>query len=491
MNQRHRTRGQRSTHWVGGCTASRSGVRGSARRSATLAALVVLALAAPAGAQAPPVDYVRSNGGIGGIDQGPGIRLQFNEPRGIRVGSFIIWPSLFLEGRWDSNLFAKADADQGKIVDAPVLRIVPAVALKNPHPRTLGFTLGVETDVRLYISDNADVSDQQNVGVKADLALDILPRGPVTVTLYDVFRRDLQTRNFDSPQTYNQNLNKGGVRVSIHPGGGALNIALGYGFAISKFDDYPMGDYLFHEIQLLTTWRFYPKTAAFLEVLSEIRDWDTEPDRGRFVDGAPIRVNLGLSGYLTKKLAVLLKLGYGNGLYESGPNFGDVDCEGSSEVDKCRFVGFLNTLLVHAEVAARFTPTVLLAAGYKRDFRDSFYGNFYTEGTTYLRGQFRFWRRVGLEFALGYHLIDFAPWDPGAEGIPNVRVSHTRRRDQAVSANVKVDVDITRWIGVTLGYETRAVFSNFFIEEVRAGGVFIDYGRYTRHQVYASVNVRY
>ena len=445
-----------------------------------LCVVSALGLLVDAVAQSSSSPYVGQNKGMSGFSYGPGIRLRNEQTRGIKAGDFIIWPSLHLEGRWDSNVFHEATCgspqdDPGcdeSPVDAPVLRIVPGFSVTNTNPNKLAFEFGVESGVRLYLSERNDVSEQKNFDVKSDLRIDILPMGPVTVSIEDTFRRTLDSANYSTSETYNRNYNRGGARVSIHPGGGALNIQLGYGYVFNNFDDFDKGDSQAHEFEFLTTWRFYPKTVAFLSATGSLKDWSTDDESGLYVDNKPLRVTAGLNGYFTKKIAALIKVGYGNSYYESGPDFEHV--------------------IGQAELSYKISPTVLAAIGYKRDFTDSFFGNYYGDDSVYVRANMRLARRVSIELLSSFHLVQYSGFDPVELG-QAVQVSNKERIDQVLDVHAQVSVDITRWIGLTAGYELRTVFSDFWTRyiDVSSGQDQFDYGRYVKHQVYGSIDIRY
>ena len=445
-----------------------------------IAAAAAALLSTSAFAQSPPAPYVQGNAGLTGFFDGPGIRLRTERVRGIRAGDFLLWPGLVLEGRYDSNFFQGADSEAPKPV--PVLRIVPSFGVSNPNPNRIALSLGANADIRLLLSSDEAVQKQQGVGATTDLRVDILPKAPVSVTIQDSFRRALETPNFSTSTTYDQNVNKAAIQVRVQPGGGALRVITGYAFGFDFFDDYAAGDYMYHEARLLATWRFYPKTAAFLEGSGQFWSWqnpDVNDPLVRHIDNNPLRVVAGVNGYVTKKIAALIKLGYGNSFHDAGPAF--------------------NSAIGQVELGYKFIPSVLLAGGFSRDFQNSYYANFYTENRTYLRVQADLWHRLKLDASAAYHLIDFAEFDPGDSTCnPNttvcVHVSHTERRDQAVTGHLSAEVDITRWIGLTVGYEVRGQFTNF---ETTVRGPLsppegsVDKGEYIKHQVYASLNVRY
>jgi hypothetical protein len=431
-----------------------------------------------AAAQTPP-SYIQNNIGLQGFLDGEGVRLRSTEERGIRLGQIVLWPSFFLEGRWDSNLFQVEEEAEPRSV--PVIRLVPGLALTNLNPTTFSYEFGTEVDVRIYASGDETLQDQTNAGVKADARFTILPKGAVSITLQDSFRRTLSAQNTETRSTYNRNTNRVGARVDVKPGGGALVFIAAYDFVFNAFDDFDRGEYMSHDIVFRTAWRFYPKTEAFIDASLSIWNWKTDPEfQSVFEDNMPLRVVAGLNGFLTKKLALLAKVGYGNSFHDNGPSY--------------------ENAIGQAELAYTFSPALLLAAGFVRDFSPSYYGNFFVENRTYLRSQLRFMRQFAIDLSAAYHYVEFAEFDPIAadpssanDGTYTV-VSHKERQDHQVSAHLRFNVELTRWLGLSLGYEFRGVFTDFKLTS-RAANTgdfdYIDAGAYVRHQVYGSLNVVY
>ncbi len=426
----------------------------------------------------PPVKYIGGNQGIMGFLDAGGVRLRTGRVRGINFGEFLLWPSLTLEGRYDTNLFMAADAETPK--DAPILRVMPGFAISNPKPNKFALTLASDADLRVYISGDDRLTDQNNVGVRGDFRFELLPNGPVSLVFQDVFRRMLYPASISLARSFNVNNNRAGAKLAIHPGGGALDVGLGYQFVYNSFDDYADGEWLSHNMMFRTTWRFYPKTIAFVEASASLRDWTKAPEfAGFYVDSMNLRSYLGLSGYITKKLATIAKVGYGNSLHDEGPSF--------------------EHLIAHGELSYKFSSSILIAGGFLRDYKPAYYSNWFVDNRSYLRAQLRFARRVSLDVSAAYSLVDYAEFDPEAtdperNALPENRlfVSHKERRDQLITAHLGVSIDITRWIGLTLGYELRGNFTKFQLTQT-AGDLsqHSDPGEYLRHQVYASVDVRY
>src|SRR5436189_84562 len=60
----------------------------------------------------------------------------------------------------------------------------------------------------------------------------------------------------------------GGLRISLSPGGGRLTFTVGYVFGIDYFENDSLRPYdvQSHRIDLRASWRFFPKTALYVDV---------------------------------------------------------------------------------------------------------------------------------------------------------------------------------------------------------------------------------
>lgn len=389
---------------------------------------------------------------------------------GITAGSFRIWPRLTTEGRYDSNLF-RADVSETSYTDAAVLRILPGVTIVNPNPRAVRFYLDVAGDVRLYFGDSDAVEEQRDVGVTATMEVDLFPRGPVTLRVFDRFRRALQTRNWATAGNFNRNFNLAGLQGLFKPGGGALEFGVEYAFGLDIFDEYSQGNLYYHDIGFHTLWKFYPMTAVFVDVDFKIVQYDAAFASTTLgmpnVDSKPLRAVAGLSGYITKRLAVLIQAGWGVGFYDTGESFSGP-------------IGL-------ARVSYRVTRTTLLQIGYARDYEDSIHGNYYAEHRIFFSGQQSLWERLDIKASASFHILDYAAFEPPATA--DFEVSQGERAEQALKLGLSLHVDATRWLAFDAGYTYEALFSDYNIRQ--RGGPVVDVPTYYRHQVYASVTGRY
>lgn len=170
---------------------------------------------------------------------------------------------------------------------------------------------------------------------------------PSTVTIGDVFNR-----------IHNQ-LRAG---VGVKPGGGALNMRLGYAFDFSKFldvfddnDTVAAGqlDNMAHVLALRADYKFLPRTGGFLALQG---GWFSYPFdvAGVNENAFPVTALLGVQGQIFPKTGGLVALGYSNPLV--------LDDAGAIAT------GTLIGVVGQAELQWQPSLTTSIGGGFKRDF---------------------------------------------------------------------------------------------------------------------------
>ncbi len=405
---------------------------------------------------------------------GAGLGLVSKKPLyGIAAGEFVLQPRLFVEGGYRTNFF-RVDSRTADPTGAMELHIRPGVALFNPDFDKVALSMGLDVDVFLPISDDAAVTDQSNVGGSARIAVALWPKSALTLTLHEEFDRAIWMR----PQIVrngNRNWNRVGADLAFHPGGRALDISVGYSHIMQRYDKLDQLDTDDHLVRLLASWRFYPMTYAFLEGTVAFRSYSkatTEAEEahpGNYVPGKPVKLYLGLSGYITERLALLARAGYGNTLLERDPE------------DFSSFIGQL-------QLSYRFSPKSIIHLGVARDFEMAPLGGYYSYFRTYTSFTQRIGELAELHVDFSYDIKNFGEWQPAPrEGSPAVVASDANREDHFVRAGVLLDFDISRLLGATIGYRYDAVLSDYTLSTTTQ----TNHVAYDDHRVFASLNLRY
>ncbi len=405
---------------------------------------------------------------------GAGVGLLSKKPRfGVSAGEFILQPRFFLESEYRSNFF-RVDTREADPEGVVSLHVRPGVALFNPDYNDVAMSLGVDLDVFVPMGDER-VADQLNLGGVARLAVALFPRSTFSVTLYETFERTLWMR----PQVNvnaNRNHNVIGADLSFHPGGRALDFTLGYAYELMRYDDIDRIDSDAHRLRLLASWRFYPLTYAFLESTLAFNSYTSEREAdaeatGNLVPSSPLRVYAGLSGFVTERLALLLRVGYGNSFLDRGEDFSS-------------FIGM-------AQASWRFSPRTILHVGIARDFEDAALGGYVEFVRPYIAFTQRFGELAELSVDFAYDIRSYGTWQPtpveiGGEDLTPV-ATDARRSEGAIRAGFLLDFDLTRLFGATLGYRYDSVVSDYAIVTADQPS----YVAFDDHRIFVSLNLRY
>lgn len=392
--------------------------------------------------------------------------LRDEENRGVRAGGFVFSPFLEVEGRYHSNLFREA-SEEGPS-PATILGVVPGFRLDNPNPSFVKLRWDAEVRINQYFSNDRNAKNQGRFGAGTTLRADFLPRAAVGFFVLEQFQRQQLPPNLSSSSTYDRNYNHVEVGVQVRPGGGALQFALSYAFDFQLYDKHEAFDFFVHEARLLGTWDLMPKTMILLDADFQVRRW-RKPTAGLRVNSMPLRVHAGIRGFVTKKVAAVLKAGVGKGFYKEGQDF-------------TNFIG---------EAGVGFQPmhTVLLEVGYRRGFEDSYYANWYLGDTAYLNFGFQVFRRVNLTLEGEYTYVQYASFDPATLNTAQITytANQTSRRDHALKARAGLQWSIFRYLEFDVGYEMAAILTDFRLTTPNGS----DRSRYVIHQVFGGLKVVY
>ncbi len=486
------------------------------------ALIVVLALSGAASAQPvsqlsdpriiSPVNLGSEFSGFTGLGGG----LVNEVPNyGVELGGFILQPRAFVEASFTSNFFRTNDNtvltsavdEDGNSTDTAARESVgvmathlrPGIAIFNPEPQTLAMSLSVDTDVFLPLTgggtaDEEDaVAAQTGLGAQVKAKVIVWPKSALSLTLSDDFTRKLWTRPDPSSEANaNTNTNSAGADVSFHPGGGALDVTAGYRWNLTRYDELSESDSDNHAFRLLASWRFYPLTYAYLEGTYKLHSYgrtltgEEANLAGNYVDGTPLKAQLGLSGYVTEKIIIDLKGGYGHSM---------LDASRPGNTDFASFIGRL-------QATFRFSADQALTAGITRDFEMVQAGSTFS----FIRGVVGYDQRMAeiatVHLDLGVDLRSFGEWAVGGavsgggeaadEETAPAELQNDPRSDTFINSGLTVDLNLTRLIGASIGYRFEADITDYAMkpspesrpeDEVHFG--------YVDHRLWATLNLRY
>jgi hypothetical protein len=322
---------------------------------------------------------------------------RYGEGIGIQTGNFELHPGLAAEFGYDTNFFQRADSED--VEDAFRLRVTPSLTLSTLSQRRAGSApLGapplLTMSARLFFSysevlGSDQVSEQRNFDAGIGARADIAPQRPFGADIYADFLRSGQPSN--SPvldQAFDRGNVRGGAGVSWRPGGGLFDWRLGYELAYAYFEENAFDELNNFQHSVLTRgrWRFLPRTALQYDARYSMVRYqvnDLQPD-GDFIEA-----RVGLSGLVTSQIAFLALVGWNSSFYEAGQvPAGTVAAGRGSEAQN--YDGYV----AHGEVKFFLSPAPTadsvpvglssIAAGYQRDFSNSYLGSFYIRDRGYL-----------------------------------------------------------------------------------------------------------
>ena len=422
---------------------------------------------------------------------GVGVGLQPTSAEfGIEAGDFVVQPRLFLEGAYTTNFYREDPRSQvsgqtTELTDVFMMKLRPGIGMYNPGFSKVAVTAGIDANIRVPLSGSETEKDLIDVGGVAHLAVSFFPRGPFTFVIHEQFRRDLWNRPASTVANANRNKNKLGADIVIKPGGGAIEFKLGYDWDLDRYDDATNMDVDQHRFRFVGSWRFYPLSYVFVESTFDMLDYpnaedDSGSSLGNYRPATPVRAFAGVSGYFTERVALLLRVGYGNSLLE----------EQAAAPDNFEFVVGM------AQLSFRFGQGTVLHVGGAHDFEPVIFGGY----RSYYRGYMSLDQRLGsfgmLHIDAAYDYREYGVWSPYPYDIPNAgnitpQVSDSQRQDARLRTGMLVDFNVHRAFGITLGYRYDKVLTDFNIVINTPDFDAQSFMGYDEHRIFTTLNVRY
>ena len=368
----------------------------------------------------------------------------FAEGPGIRQGDLIMHPQALVGFGFDNNVYF--DADSESPFPSSFLRVGAGLDLANRSPNKVGLRFEGDLSNRFFLANDAGAAqfvDDRN-GVEAASGLleaSVLPNAPITA----VFRGEAKYRDTPAFQEmadgYERLELSPGVDLRFRPGENVesrpFELALGYRFQHVQFVD---GDKIStasqdkdaHVLSFLTSWKFFPKTAAVLDARWSFVDFqDTEAGASR--DGKPFRVTGGLKGLLTNRISIIGNLGYSHSFHDEGTSF--------------------SGLLATAELSYRLEPAFEATLGCHREVRDSAFANFSVRNQGYLRSEVHFLTKYTLGGNVGYDHYSYSP--------SNGDIAVEERTDPVFRAGVHAGYNPAEWLLVAARLDMTQNLSDF------------------------------
>jgi hypothetical protein len=267
-----------------------------------------------------------------------------------------------------------------------------------------------------------------------------------------------------------RNSNLAAAQVHWAPGGGRIQGTLRYSNQVDLYEgDYHLDRNMDNEAMLDISWRWFPKTALYVNVAQGFIRYLDDSQSNR--DSNPLRAKAGIRGLVTEKLSAGVSAGYGNGFYRDGTNP----------------QGF-GTLSLGADTVWRPTFLTTISLAYRHDFQNSIISHYYNVDSLHLAVRHAIENRV-IVSAFGHY--ENRRYDSAARFDPAMPLANTgpTRTDNATGAGLAADYYVKYWAYAGFGYNLVANSSNAaFLDPSSGQTVSADF---VKQQVFARVGLTY
>lgn len=377
-------------------------------------------------------------------------------------GGWKLTPAITLTGGYNTNLFRASSQETGSaIVDAPLAWIEPSISIANPGARKFRLTLDAGLQWEQYFGGSQTTPsggtvnpvDQSGLSAHADASGEINPEGAVGLRIDERFMRANEPTYYAGNSTYNWIQNSAGATVGIHPGARILDVELGYHWGLYAYqtDSLSHLDRNEHRFDASAKWSFLPKTSLLAQADYTLVRWkdalnpgsrdDLNNDPLLNANASPLRVQGGLTGLLTRRIAIRALGGYGWSMHDAGPSFD----------------GIIGTVAL-AYSFGRLDLHNRLELGYQRDFRNSTVGNFYSMHQVFANYEQGLMDRVvSLRLGGRFELRDYSQ---NLDGSQSAGDTGNSLNDELLIGEAGVVTNIDDWLIFDLAYNIRANFTN-------------------------------
>lgn len=331
-------------------------------------------------------------------------------------------------------------------------------------------SFGLSGDIDyLYYTNwiTAGSSDASLLNAAAALHGEFNRNGAVGFTIADTFSRSANTYTPSVAIGVISLYNQVTVGVPIRPGGKALEIVPHGAYGVEAFTQYSgaptngtcnapgspcnpstLNQYNYQDFQggVDVRLKFLPETAAIFTSNYEARIYSNTNVNP---NASELKLQIGLAGLITTKLAAILKAGWAQG-------FG---------------TGELSTVIGQAELTWLATELASLTVGFLRDvYPVSGYGS-YIDDRPYLSGKIFLGGRLQVSLTAAYDFFDFASSPQQPNG----------RNDSQLSFNAVATYQVLRWFLVGGG----------LLFTYRTSSIDVNSANYTQWQPYVEVTFTY
>ncbi len=401
--------------------------------------------------------------------EGPGVKL------GSRV---VLHPGISVETSYDSNLFYEANNPTGSFL----LHVLPVfdIATLPPqrggdHPHSVDFRFHLAADYREYLTADSSIQAHRAASVEAGAMVKLLPFGKYSVDVFGNYFRTTRTPYGPLPNNIDRDNNEVGIAIHLKPGSGRIETTLTYAFGLDFFEitDYKDYDNLYHKIDLQVAWRFFPKTALYIDISEQPTNYlHHGPNNYKHADSYPLHLAAGVKGLITPKLTLDIFGGYTNGFY----------------VYQAGVVSTPSPNTGHAGLTVKWKPTVMTSLGlqYRHDFLNALLGSFADVDLITLNWGQKIWRFF-LGIDLEYDNLRYQGIPPEAAVVDDAGMPVNTRTDNYFTGAAHFGYNLKDYLNLSANYK---ITLNNPSNRLQSGNALVG-ADYLKHEVWLQLAFKY
>jgi hypothetical protein len=378
------------------------------------------------------------------------------EGPGFKAGRLVLHPGVSLAAGYDPNVFLQNSNQE----DSFILRLAGYLDVategaerqsegetNKAEPQKIEFRGGLGARYVHYFNDRV----RNNVGGDAHVDFSYNPSRVFSLQVRDIFLRTV--RPFTNPSTvqgetasYGRNQNMASLDLVARSKSQVLEGRVGYTNLVQFFDAdiFQYGNNVTHRVPASLSWLFFP-TSALVYDFDYARQSFENPDQilaspTLLSENNRVSNSIGYNGAITERFSLTAMIGYAVGFYEIGNDFDGV--------------------IARVETRWRPRPTIALVAGYNRDYRPSFIGNFTLVNRLFADAQFT------LAGALQLGLRAWVSFDKSGLALaptlpPTLLGNEPYRKDTRVYAGIFGEYRFKAWLALFGNVGYLADFTDF------------------------------
>lgn len=300
------------------------------------------------------------------------------------------------------------------------------------EPPKFDFSAGLRMSYEEFLSGDASAQAQRNLGLGADIALTVFPKGKVKFDFTDNFIRTNRPTNFESSSVLSRDVNHFKANVSIQGLESSLRTSFRIENTLDIFES-TRSSFANRQQSLVgarVDWQFLPITRFYFDASYGLYG---AIGNGTKVSSTPLRLKAGGDSAITESTTLRVHAGFVKGFYSAGADY--------------------TAPIYGAEFGMRYSPVGRVTLGYNHDFQDSINGNFYSDHGLTLKLDQQISRAL-VSFKADTRLRTY-------QGLSMLLGGASTRSDFILGLGADAGYEMKEWLALSASYTTQVVTTDY------------------------------